>query len=374
MTDYINTASTDADATRNAFALNDVTDVLWTLTARCNLRCAYCGVVEKACDLDQSMSFDSLNEVETDRVLSQLRKLPRLDSMVLSGGEALLAKNFATVLTKTRDFASTRYVITNGTVTRHGDLLVEERPRMMITIDSTRESINALTRGPMALAKSVRTLDHFLAAKLFTVVIMVATVRNIEDIPHTIRELYARGASNFLIQQLHCPSSGSREMFLRLSPTHAQLSALTNAVDHIRSEFSDIQIDDNEVCFFTRRAAKIAEKCDKQREYLPHYMFACGAGFNFFAIKANADIVPCNAFLDSTAGNLLQQDIEDILKNSPVMKGLRNLRLYRVDRIPGCQDCSLSPLCDGCCRADVYNLTGEIGNQHPACPHNPFNA
>ena len=94
----------------------------------------------------------------------------------------------------------------------------------------------------------------------------------------------------------------------------------------------------------------------------------CGAGFDFFAIKYNGDVIPCNALLEHVCGNIYEDSIEEIFIESKVMTKLRNLRSSRVDDIPGCNDCKLNPICDGGCRADCYNLTGSWNSPHPNCP------
>lgn len=357
----------DRTSTRDVtkFALADVADVLWTLTERCNLACAYCDVVPHG----GARPHDP-TRAEVDHILAQLRRLPGLQSLILSGGEALLSPHIEHVLARTGDLAPTRYLITNGTTVRARQkrLLEEHRPRTMITIDSLDEDANAKTRGEVRGPRAVDTLRWALEAGLYTVVILVLTRHNVRSVRGTLVGLARMGVQNVLLQQLHCPTSRMAPSFAEMLPPVEEVHALHEWLSELRRERPDMVIDDNEVCFFERRPAQRRKKCSPDVAYLPQRLFMCGAGFDFFALKANGDVLPCNAFLNVPTGNIHRANIEDILAGSEVMAGLRRLRTHRVNEIPGCAGCPEVPICDGGCRADVFNATGEIGNPHPACP------
>jgi radical SAM protein with 4Fe4S-binding SPASM domain len=186
----------------------------------------------------------------------------------------------------------------------------------------------------------------------------------------TISDLYGIGVRNILIQQLHCSSSSLRGFFVASSPLRSEIHELKEFIDSFRILRPDMNIDDNEICFFENRSTAKMAQCHDGVSYLPQRLFQCGAGYQFLAIKANGDIIPCNALLDCVVGNIQREELVDILTRSPVLAGLRNLRHHRVSVIPGCAECPLNVMCDGGCRADAYNLTGEIANPHPYCPWN----
>lgn len=346
------------------FSVADVSDVLWTLTDRCNLKCLYCKVVphEGPKPVEPSCA-------EVDRIIDQLATLPSLESVIVSGGEALMSRHLDHVLGRVKEVAPIQYVITNGTTlsTRAKDALTRHRPRVMITVDSTEEARNAVTRGAGVLAKATSTIEWLQREGIFTIVIIVATRFNIRGIASTLAALQRMGVCNILIQQLHCSDPSLRDFFVEASPNHAELEDLFVALREFKEQHPGVQIDDNEICFFHHRLRFKQEKCELGHEYLPARLFQCGAGYKFFAIKANGDVIPCNAFLNCVLGNLHESDIGSILTESPELIGLRNLRTHRVDVIPGCAGCTYSPVCDGGCRADAFNLTGEIGSPHPNC-------
>ena len=345
------------------FSIDRIQDVLWTLTQRCNLHCTYCGVRSRG----GSRPYEPTRS-EVDRILEQLAEL-HLESLVLSGGEALLSPHIGYVLERTASIAPVRYLITNGTTARprERDLLATFRPRTMVSIDSLDESTNAKTRGDKRLAAARETVEWLLQEGIFTIVIMVLTRHNAGRVHRTIEGLYALGVRNILIQQLHCTTAKLADSYLEALPDPGDVRRLYIWLQQFAADHPDVNIDDNEVCFFEHRPGEYARKCLPDTRYLPQRLFMCGAGFSFFALKANGDVIPCNAFLDVVVGNVHDADIQSILENAPTMQGLRSLRCHRVDEVPGCADCAANPVCDGGCRADVFNLTGEIGNPHPCC-------
>jgi len=128
-----------------------------------------------------------------------------------------------------------------------------------------------------------------------------------------------------------------------------------------------MNLDYNEICFFPMRAAASAEKCESGLIYKPQRLFMCGAAYNFFAIKTNGDVIPCNALRTCVLGNLFEEKLANILQSSDESKNIRKLRSLRVNSIVGCRDCLYSPMCDGGCRADVLHLTGNVLGKHPYC-------
>ncbi|HVU32410.1 MAG TPA: radical SAM protein, partial [Opitutaceae bacterium] len=325
----------------------------------------YCAVIPR----DARLRYDP-DATEIDRILRELRTLGALQSLILSGGEALLSPHIDYVLAESADFVPTRYLITNGTTLGRTQkaLLRRHRPRTMVSLDSLSESANAATRGGGRSVPAFNTVRWLLGEGIFTIVIMVLTRHNVPTIRDTIIGLYNAGVRNLLIQQLHCTTKRMRGGFLSALPSTRDVGELHTWLSEFTRTHADAVIDDNEVCFFHRRPSEREQKCAPSCEYLPQRMFMCGAGYNFFAIKANGDVIPCNALLDAVTGNIHATSIAEILQHSPVIEGLRALRTHRVDEIPGCAACGEVAVCDGGCRADVYNLTDEIGGPHPCCP------
>ena len=351
--------------TQRSASIYAFTDVLWSITDRCNLHCSYCAVVPQTKKTRPEPSQQNI-----DRILTSLQKLPNLETIVFTGGEALLSDHIEYVLKCIKDMVPIKYLITNGTnlTSRSRYLIKKYKPRIMVSIDSLDEEINSLTRGTFTLSKALDTIQWLLDIDIFTIVILVLTRHNVASIENTLDRLYNIGVSNFLIQQLHCSSNSLAIFFRHISPSHEQISQLTSTLHQFRESHTDAIVDDNEISFFNTRPSVRLSKCLPDVTYHPQRLFLCGAAYNLFTIMTNGDVLPCNAFLDSVGGNIHLDELESILLNSEVFKGLQILRKTRVDQIKGCVNCPDRFVCDGGCRADVFNLTGNIYAQHPYCP------
>lgn len=344
-----------------------IEDVLWSITDRCNLNCIYCSVAAK----DSSKSSKEITPEESEIIISKLSSLPKLNSLIISGGEVTLVRNIGHLLEQASHLARSIYIISNGyqMPAPFLDAVKFHRPTVMITIDALDEEISRITRGPRVLENALQTIEVLKLHEIEIVVISVVTKLNIETLSESMIHLYSRGIRNFLLQQLHCEGRTSRELFNSLSPTHDMIAKLYSELTRIEDLYPDIYIDYNEICFFNRREKVYNEKCVKGINYKPYRLFMCGAGTKFIAIKTNGDVIPCNALQECILGNLYKDEVNAIF-NSIESHNLKNLTDYRVNSISGCRGCTYEPVCDGGCRADVIHAFGDPFQKHPYCPNN----
>lgn len=347
------------------FDIKKIEDVLWSITDKCNLNCIYCSVVEDT----SYIPVMKLSEDKVDHVIRQLETLSELKSLILSGGESLLTNNLPYILKKSVSLCPNIYIITNGTVltSEVKNALHKYKPTIMVTIDSLNENINRLTRGAGSLRKTISTLCLLQKMGLTIVIISVVTNYNIGNIIDDLNFYYGRGLYNVLLQQLHCEGLADGELFMQLSPAPTQIDVFYKNLIRFEKHHPKMNIDYNEICYYPMRKNEYYKKCNPSQEYRPQRIFMCGAGFNFFAIKTNGDIIPCNALRECILGNIFQEKLGDILALSKEAMNIRKLRAIRVDSITGCKDCVYAPICDGGCRADVLHLAGDILNKHPYC-------
>lgn len=345
--------------------IDKIEDVLWSVTDKCNLKCIYCAVDDNT---KYTPAYE-LTKEQIDRITLQFSKLKNLKSLILSGGEALQSNMLEYILQRSKDLCDDIYIITNGTVlTEKAEALIKEyRPNIMVTIDSTLEEINSITRGKGSLAKSFHTLNILSNLGINIIIISVITCHNIGHVENDLKYYYSKGYRNFLLQQLHCEGKANTSLYLSLSPTKSKIDKLYEELLSFEKMHPDANIDYNEICFFPMRKAEYEKKCNPSNKYLPQKIFMCGAGFNFFALKTNGDIIPCNAMRNYSLGNIFIDDINDILSFRKKLVDLQKLREIRVNSIASCKTCTYSPICDGGCRADVLNLTGNILEKHPYC-------
>lgn len=96
----------------------------------------------------------------------------------------------------------------------------------------------------------------------------------------------------------------------------------------------------------------------------------CSAGIEQLMIKINGDVIPCPAFGDLhewIAGNVFNQELDSIWKNSPVFIRLRE---FDYKRLQGeCKICTYLELCRGRCPAQRIRECGDLyKGPDPECP------
>ncbi|MEX2105066.1 MAG: SPASM domain-containing protein, partial [Bacilli bacterium] len=89
-------------------------------------------------------------------------------------------------------------------------------------------------------------------------------------------------------------------------------------------------------------------------------------GNGFLFISHIGDIHP-SGFLPINCGNVREQPLADIYRNSPVFKELRNPDLYKGK----CGVCEFRHVCGGS-RARAYAMTGDYLESEPFCTYIPL--
>ncbi|MEM2057095.1 MAG: SPASM domain-containing protein [Thermoproteota archaeon] len=87
---------------------------------------------------------------------------------------------------------------------------------------------------------------------------------------------------------------------------------------------------------FTNRTA--IETLKGRTKSLTEFIGGCGAGRLYCSMEPNGDIEPC-VFIPIKVGNIREQSLVDIWRNSPVLKQIRNRDLFK-----GCGECEYKHL------------------------------
>jgi len=93
---------------------------------------------------------------------------------------------------------------------------------------------------------------------------------------------------------------------------------------------------------------------------LTEFIGGCGAGRLYCGMEPNGDIEPC-VFIPIKVGNIKEQRLIDIWRNSPILKQIRNR-----DSFKGCGECEYKYICGGC-RARAYAYFNDLQGPDPGC-------
>ena len=91
------------------------------------------------------------------------------------------------------------------------------------------------------------------------------------------------------------------------------------------------------------------------------FAYGCTAGDTLLTVMENGDLVPCRR-MPIVVGNLLQDDMYTLYKNSEVLQELRK------NKIPDeCQNCEHSEMCHGGLKCLTYALYGDLNHKDMGC-------
>jgi radical SAM protein with 4Fe4S-binding SPASM domain len=237
------------------------------------------------------------------------------------------------------------------------------------------EKIHDEFRGIVgAWKRAVDGIKNCVSAGLDTCVATTATRYNFKEIPELAefieKDLHAK---RFIVFNFIPVSRGKDIVDQDLTPTEREelldflysklidesykLDAFSTApqyaVTSVKFAFGPVV-----ATHFTNRVA--IEMLKGRTKSLTEFIGGCGDGRLYCGIEPNGDIEPC-VFIPIKLGNIREQRLVDIWRNSPVLKQIRNR-----DAFKGCGECEYKYICGGC-RARAYAYFNDLQGPDPGC-------
>ena len=345
--------------------------IVWNFTRQCNLRCKHC--YENA---GSKPAPDELTTEEAEQAIDGFADAGVV-ALSFSGGEPLIRKDFFEVA----EYAAEREFYVS--VASNGTLITEEVAQKMkevgvqyaeISLDGF-EKIHDEFRGmPRAWKRAVEGIKNCVNVGLDTGVATTATHYNFKEIPK-LAEFVEKNlrAKRFMVFNFIPVNRGKEIVKQDLTPREREelLSFLyTKLIDKNReldtfSTAPQYAVTSLKFAFgpvvathFTNRAA--TEMLKGRTKSLTEFIGGCGAGRLYCGIEPNGDIEPC-VFIPIKVGNIREQSLVDIWRNSPILKQIRSR-----DAFKGCGECEYKYICGGC-RARAYAYFNDLQGPDPGC-------
>jgi radical SAM protein with 4Fe4S-binding SPASM domain len=293
--------------------------VTWELTYRCNTRCRHCYLVKPQGKAAREAARRELDLTQCVDVLDQLAELGVL-SLTLTGGEIFLRPDCLDIVREARQRRFAVYLKTNGTLItpeladRIAELYVVQ---VDISLYGARPATHdGITQMPGSFE---RVVDAFgllqergvrVAARTL---LMGANVHELEEMRRLVQDLGARFGYN---PNLSVKDNGCE------SPLEYGLSD---------GAFREL---------WSREPKVERPEWGEDRYSGP----VCSAGLNRLCIGPDGDVYPC-VQLRLAAGNLKEQPLADIWRDSSV---LRQLREFTWLDLAVCHQCQLRDFCLPC--------------------------
>ncbi len=369
---------------RKPFSLNSPISVVWSLSKKCNLRCAHCY---------QDAERSSPQEMDVEEQLQVADELAEsgVSLIVLSGGEPLLNRGIFALIRRFSERGMAIALDSNGTLidtSMAGRLREAGINSVQISIDSISRARHDEFRGMSgAFERAREAVKKCSRAGIFTTVATTVTQRNSDEVEQLVdlaRKWGARRISIFdlipagrglgIVDEALCKRErislmrfaaersrhGDIEVVLELP----QLTPYTFAEDDSGANTEEQETDAFSVEKFTVTSYFNMAGPGAVYRSVATYLGGCPAGRLYCNIQPNGDVTPC-MFMPTypVAGNLRANRFREIWDDAPAFRMLRE-REFLKGR---CNGCVFRLLCGGC-RAKAAAYFGDYLQEDPTCP------
>jgi radical SAM protein with 4Fe4S-binding SPASM domain len=325
--------------------------VAWELTLSCNMRCMHCG---------SSAGDTRVHELTTSealRLCTQLHDL-RAKYINLTGGEALLRKDWYTISKEIKDQGMEVSVLTNGlllTETIISQLRNVGVYAIALSLDGgTAHTHDSIRRVPGSFEKCLTGLEKLKKENLPATIITTVHKQNFHELP-LIRDHIIGKTKAWQIQIAVPIGRFPRELIL--SPQEFYAVALFIAAMKKRYSVKELAV---------MGAHSIGYHSQVLRNTMVSPVWkGCQAGISVLGIESNGNIKGCLSLPESfVEGNIRQRPLADIWNDPHCFSYTRHCTTTDIGS--HCADCRYNMTCKGGCTTVSSSLTGAPHND-PYC-------
>ncbi len=326
------------DEIQKAVADNRLLSMEIEFSRRCNFRCSYCYVPTKE-ELENELSRAELKDA-----ISQAKELGA-GKIIILGGEPSIYPHLQEMISFIKEEGLEAEMFTNGSgiTPELADFLARNKVRVVLKQNSQDEVIQDRLAGKTGAFQIIKealknlrqagypAADHFLAVST------IICQQNIAELPHMWEWLRNHD----------------------IEPYFEVITPQGNAKQNTWLEVSSHELK----IIFSKLAQIDKEKYGREWEPQPplagnrcmRHQVSC-------VVTSTGNVMPCVG-VTITIGNIRQQPLSEIIKNSEVINNLKNFR----QTIKGeCRTCEKASECYGC-RGAAYQLTGDYLEADPTC-------
>ena len=337
--------------------------VSYAVTKACNLRCLHCHVSAR-----EAMP-NELNVKEAMHAIDEMKNLGT-EALIFSGGEPLTRKEFVLALAQyCDDKGIIPAMLSNGVLIDHKVALELKDAGIKaigIPIDSVYpETHDKLRNVPGTFKKAVSAIQACLDIDLEVIVTTMALKDTVNEMPKRIDFLANLGVDEVAVYDLVPVGRGKDVMDQAM--TQEQRVSLIRYLQAKQEETEMVFTMSGGEPLYPEIAMKIHKSHDSKpkdlliKEFWVHNAVGCHAGKLYFSLRPDGDVYPC-AFLPIKAGNIREQSLTDIWRNSKILNTLRQRSALKGK----CGSCEYRETCGGC-RGRAYACTGDYLETDPVC-------
>jgi len=319
----------------------------WHLSEVCNLKCLHCYQEKhKPIALSYSQLLSILNQYR-----ELLKKLKVKGHINLTGGEPLCSPYFFKILNefkKDKDLYSFS-ILTNGTLITDeiAKKISEYNPEyVQVSLEGGKKT-NDYIRGKNVYKKVAQAIKYLKKYNIFVSISFTATKINYKEFPAVVKYAEKYGVDNVWSDRF-IPLNKDNELNLQMSKEET-------------SEYLKIMENERIKLRLKKSKTNVAMYRALQFQMTNDYPYTCTAGKSLLTVMENGDLVPCRR-MPIVVGNLLENNMYDLYKNSKVLKELQK------DTTPDdCKGCEHSKKCSGGLKCLTYAIYNDLNHKDIGC-------
>jgi radical SAM protein with 4Fe4S-binding SPASM domain len=292
------------------------------------------------------------------------------EALIFSGGEPLLRKQFVMALAEyCVDVGVIPAMLTNGVLINHKVALELKDAGIMavgIPIDSVNpESHDKLRNVPGTFAKAVNAVKACMDVDLEVVITTMALKDTFNEMPQRLEFLADLGVDQVAVYDLVPVGRGKDVMDQAMS--QPQRVSLIKYLQRMQEDDEMVFTMSGGLPLYPDIVSEMHESNGTKprdlllKQFWIHAPVGCHAGVLYFSLRPNGDVYPCT-FLPVKVGNIREQSLTAIWRNSKILNQLRERRLLKGK----CGECAYRETCGGC-RGRAYACTGDYLETDPVC-------
>lgn len=319
----------------------------WHLSEVCNLKCLHC-YQENHKPIQLSYS-KLLTILEQYREL--LNKLNTKGHINLTGGEPLCSPYFYKILDefKKDEKLYSFSILTNGTLIT--DDIAKRISRynpeyVQVSLEGGKKT-NDFIRGKGVYKKVAEAIKYLKKYNIYVSLSFTATKLNYKEFPKVVKFAEKYGVDNVWSDRF-IPLNHESDISFQMNneETNEYLKIMEN--ERIRLKLK-------------KSKTNIAMYRALQFQMTNDYPYTCTAGRSLLTVMENGDLVPCRR-LPIALGNLQEENMYNLYKNSEILKDLRNVTIP-----DDCKKCEHSKLCAGGLKCLTYAIYQDFNHKDIGC-------
>lgn len=333
---------------------------VWEITMGCNMRCKHCG---SAC---KNALPEELTTEESLKLCKDLGKLG-LKWVTVSGGEALLRKDWHLIAKGLKDNGVTPLLITNGWIVNKEIVKQAEDSGIesfAMSLDGTKETHDFM-RMKGSFDRIMNAYNLIEGTKLVKAAITTINKKNIKELDKIKKILIDKKVKLWQVQVGLPMGNFAENDEIALEPSDID-KVIDFAYETIPDERITIYLADC-LGYYNWKEIAVRDKTYKSKNVM---WKGCSAGKESFGILHNGDILGCTSIRDRqfVEGNIRNQSLKEIWENENNFSWSRGLSKEKLSGF--CSKCGFGDKCLGGCPNTRLTFRKSIYAENDYCSYN----